>query len=440
MNILIVGSGAREHVIAQTFKRSHQSPTLFCCGTSLNPGLLSLTKDYWVGDITQAEAILTCAQQWEIDLAIIGPEAPLAQGVADRLWLAYIPTVGPKKALARIESSKGFARALMKQYQIPGLPRYQSFSTIQGANALLEALGEGNYVIKADGLMSGKGVRVAGEHLHSFAEALAFCEEIIAQGQTFIIEEKLVGQEFSFMCFCDGQSVVPMPLVQDHKRAYEGDKGPNTGGMGSYSDANHALPFLTDEEIAQAALINQAVITALNKECQDVYQGILYGSYIATASGVYVIEFNARFGDPEALNVLPLLVTDFVSLCDALVAGRLSPAHVSFLRKATVCKYIVPQGYPDNPIKNQVIDCSAVENKAQLYFAGVHASGNQLMLTGARSAACVGIADTLEEAEKLAETEISKISGPVFHRGDIGKSALIQSRMTFMKAIKTSCA
>lgn len=440
MNILIVGSGAREHVLAQTFKRSVQSPTLFCCGNTLNPGIMAITKDYWLGDVTNVEAVLKAAINWQISLAIIGPEAPLAQGLADALWAANIKTVGPKKKLAQIESSKGFARALMEKYAIPGLPRYQSFSEIAGAAAFLHELGENQYVIKVDSLMGGKGVKVGGEHLHSLPEALIFCQEIIASGQSFIIEEKLIGQEFSFMCFCDGERIIPMPLVQDHKRAFKGDKGPNTGGMGSYSDANHSLPFLTEVEVSEAAMINQQIISALTKECNDLYQGILYGSFIATARGIYVIEFNARFGDPEALNVLPLLNSDFVSLCEALVNSTLSHTHVAFLNRATVCKYAVPDGYPDAPIKNQVIDASGVENKSQLYYAGVQAVSENLLVNGARALAFVGIAESISAAEKIAEKEIASITGPLFHREDIGTAALIDARIAFMKQLKSACA
>lgn len=441
MNILIIGSGAREHAIAESLSRSPQLPHLFCCGNSFNPGIISLSNDFWVGDINHIPAVLTAAKNWAIDLAIIGPEAPLACGLADALWDSNIPTVGPKKNLAQIESSKAFARDLMEKYNIPGLPRYQKFSgDLKGVEAFLHELGDGNYVIKANGLMGGKGVKVAGDHLHSFTEALSFCTEILASGQSFIIEEKLIGQEFSLMCFCDGERVIPMPLVQDHKRAYENDEGPNTGGMGSYSDANHSLPFLTEEEVSTAAVINQRVIKALQDECQMTYQGILYGGFIATAKGIYVIEFNARFGDPEALNVLSLLESDLVSICQALVNGNLSHSHVSFAHLATVCKYVVPQGYPDHPIRNEVIDYSEVVDKNSLYLAGVNAIDNKLLITGSRTAAFVGVANTLAKAESMAEKEIKRIKGPLFHREDVGTAQLIEKRISFMAQLKASCA
>lgn len=437
MNILIVGSGAREHAIASALHRSKEQPHLFCCGTSLNPGIKQMAYNYWVGDITDVNAIVAIAKDWQIGLAIIGPEAPLEKGLADALWQAAIPTIGPRKKLAQIETSKGFARELMKKYHIPGLPKYQIFEKIEGIPAFLAQLGEGNYVVKANGLMGGKGVKVAGDHLHSIDEAIAYCKEIFAQGQTIVIEEKLIGQEFSLMCFCDGEHIIPMPIVQDHKRAFVDDKGPNTGGMGSYSDADHSLPFLSEEDMIGALKINEAIISALTREVNDKYIGILYGSFIATRDGVNVIEFNARFGDPEALNVLTILESDFVLLCQALVTGSLQFDLVKFAKQATVCKYAVPEGYPDKPVKDVVIDIAAVKNKSHLYLSSVNALDGKIFATGSRTAAYVGVADSISAAEEISEKEVCGIAGPLFHRPDIGTDRLIQYRIDEMRRLRS---
>jgi len=436
VNILIIGSGAREHAIAAALHRSSQHPHIFCYGTSVNPGIKQMAHQYRVGDITDVNAITHIAKEWQISLAIIGPEAPLEKGLADALWAIAIPTVGPKKKLAQIETSKGFARDLMTKYNIPGLPRYQIFHDMKEVDTFLHQLGEGQYVIKANGLMGGKGVKVAGDHLHSFAEAIAFCREILDAGQTFLIEEKLVGQEFSFMCFCDGKHIVPMPIVQDHKRAFVNDKGPNTGGMGSYSDVNHSLPFLTEEDVSQALHINEWVIKALSSELNERYMGVLYGSFIATQHGISVIEFNARFGDPEALNVLTILESDFVAICQAVVSGNLLTTPAQFAKQATVCKYAVPQGYPDTPIKDVIIDISAVKNKSHLYLAAVHAVDGQIYATGSRTAAYVGVADSIPAAEIISEKEVCGINGPLFHREDIGTEQLIQQRVDHMRRLR----
>lgn len=436
MNTLIIGSGAREHAIAKALGASQYKPSLFCCGTSHNPGIEVLTQAYWVGDITNTRQINVQAKQWQINLAIIGPEAPLEHGLADLLWSSGIPVIGPKKQLAQIETSKAFARDLMQKYKVPGLPKYRVFSSLNGIAEFLIELGEWGYVVKANGLMAGKGVKVAGDHLHSFDEALVYCSEIFEQGQTLVIEEKLIGQEFSFMCFSDGHTLIPMPLIQDNKRAYADDKGPNTGGMGSYSASDHSLPFLTDADVDSAFQINQRVVDALMTETNEPYKGIFYGGFIATASGVFVIEFNARFGDPESLNVLSILESDFGDLCLAISAGELAATPVQFARKATVCKYSVPEGYPDNPVRNVEIDISAVVNKNHLYLAAVNANQGILYATGSRTAAYVGVAESISDAEYIAEQEISRIKGPLFHRNDIGTADLINKRIDAMRKLR----
>lgn len=436
MNVLIVGSGAREHAIARALVASKQQPRLFCYGLTRNPGIEALVSEYELGSFCNVNAIVRFATRFDIQLAIIGSEAPLQAGVADALWSANIPTIGPKRALALIETSKSFARDLMKKYQIPGRPRYASFDCLdERLTAFIRGFKPQGYVIKADGLMGGKGVKVAGEHIHSEADALSYCEVILAHGQNILIEEKLIGQEFSLMCFSDGQTLIPMPLVQDHKRAYVGDKGPNTGGMGSYSLSNHRLPFLSESEYKQALHINQAVLEALKQEFKDPYIGVLYGSFIATRKGVFVIEFNARFGDPEAMNVLPILESDFLTLCQAMIAGCLEPEHAIFAHKATVCKYLVPDGYPEAPRKGFLLDFSTIPNAETLYFSSVHREGNQLFAAGSRTAAFVGIADTLTAAEQRAEQAISSVQGPLFYRKDIGTDALVEARIAQMQAI-----
>ncbi len=438
MNILIIGSGAREHAIANALHRSKPKPHIFCCGTSVNPGIKQMTHQYWVGDITDVSEIVKLAKDWQIGLVIIGPEAPLEKGLADVLWREAIPTIGPRKKLAQIETSKGFTRELMRKHNIAGLPQYKIFYEMAGAKEFLEVLGDANYVIKANGLMGGKGVKVAGDHLHSHIEALAFCQEILNLGMSFVIEEKLIGQEFSYMAFCDGEHILPMPVVQDHKRAFVNDEGPNTGGMGSYSDSNHSLPFLNENEVQAAFEINKAVFHALMADMNDKYIGVLYGSFIATRNGVYVIEFNARFGDPESLNVLTILESDFVKLCQAMVTGALKPSLVKFAPQATVCKYAVPDGYPDTPVKNALIDISAVKDKSHLYLASVDARDGKIYETGSRTAAYVGVADSIVAAEEISEREVSAIIGPLFHRADIGTERLLQRRMDDMRKLRSS--
>ncbi len=435
MNICIIGSGAREHAIARALTRSPQNPTLFCLGTNISPGIAELCDIFEVGAIEDPSVVVQFACENDINLAIIGPEAPLAKGVADILWEANIPCVGPKRNHAQIETSKGFTRNLLTKYNVPGGPDYRVFNSMEGVLEYLDFLGD-KYVVKYDGLMGGKGVKVAGDHLHSHDDALDYCRHLVKIGGSFVIEEKLIGEEFSLMSFCDGENLAHMIPVQDHKRAYEGDTGPNTGGMGSYSDKNHSLPFLTTEDIEEAQKINEATSEALRIEFKEGYKGILYGGFIATADGVKLIEYNARFGDPEAMNLLAVLSSDFVQICQRIVDGGLSQNHVSFTHKATVCKYTVPEGYPDSPIKGEPIEVSAVLDRDQLYYASVDVTSKGLVEAGSRTMAVVGVADTLSEAEAQAETEIARIKGPLFHRIDIGTQKLIQKRIDHMAELR----
>ena len=276
-----------------------------------------------------------------------------------------IPCVGPTKELARIESSKSFARRLLAKYGIPGNPRFRIFSGLNGIESWLRELG--GFVVKPDGLTGGKGVKVSGEHLRSIADAVVYCKEVLDEGHpSVVVEEKLDGEEFSLQSFCDGTHVVDMPVVQDHKRAHEGDTGPNTGGMGSYSCANHSLPFLSREDLGRASAINKLVAKALLEESGEPYKGILYGGFMATRDGVRLIEYNARFGDPEALNVLSLLRTDFADVCEAIIQGTLHKMRIRFEKLATVCKYVVPEGYPERPIKGEPIDWPRAAKLEQL--------------------------------------------------------------------------
>jgi len=299
----------------------------------------------------------------------------------------------------------------------------------------LNELGK-NYVVKYDGLAGGKGVKVAGDHLHSHDEALAYCKNMVDDGSDFVIEEKFVGQEFSLMSFCDGDNLKHMPAVQDHKRAYEGDEGPNTGGMGTYSDVNHGLPFLTDGDIAKAHAINTATAKALKDKFGEEYKGILYGGFMITSNGVKLIEYNARFGDPEAMNVLSLLESDFIDICIGIVNGTLDQVDVRFSNKATVCKYAVPEGYPDSPVKGEPIDVSGISNPDGLFYASVDIKNGQLVEAGSRTVAVVGMADTISDAEKLAENEVSSIKGPLFHRTDIGTDIIIQKRIDHINSLR----
>lgn len=438
-NILLVGNGAREHAMAEAIKRSKENPFLFSYMKANNPGIASLSKQIKLGSYSDLKAIVDFARDNKIEFAVIGPEDPLNNGVVDTLAASGIPAVGPTKSLARLETSKSFTRNLVSKYNIPGNPQFKVFTDLAGVEAFLNEL-EG-IVIKPDGLTGGKGVLVQGDHFATRQEALTLCKQILSESPSLIVEEKFDGEEFSMQCLCDGKTVVATPLVQDHKRRFEGDKGPNTGGMGSYSSANHSLPFLKPEDAATGLAITQKVAEALLMETGSPYKGVMYGGFIATKNGVKLLEYNARFGDPEAMNILPLLKTDFAEICRHIIKGTLHELKIEFEAKATVCKYIVPKGYglpadhPDAASSRAKIEIGEA-GKARLYYASVDQKEDGLYLSSSRAIGILGIADTLEEAEKIAQNGVKAIRGPVAYRTDIGTRELIQKRIDHMQKIR----
>ncbi len=440
MRVLLVTSSARGHAIADALSRSPQKPEIIAISPSRNPGIRKLAKEQHVMDIMDFDAVLALAKKSKVDFAVIGPDDPIGSGLADALETIGIPSVAPKKSLARIESSKGFTRQLLTKYDIDVSPKYRVFTSKDAADirTYIENDLEGNYVVKYDGLKGGKGVKISGEHLSTIDEGVAYAEECIEEGGQVVLEEKLIGIEFSLISFVSGTQVVDTPAIQDHKRAYEGDAGPNTGGMGTYSDADHSLPFLTKEDLAAAHEINMRVAEALQKECGEPYKGFLYGGFIAVKDGVRLIEYNARLGDPEALNILPLLSSDFVAICQAIIIGELTDNLVRFEKKATVCKYITPEGYPKNKDqRGETVTFPDMPANARLYFGDIAENDDgTLRLGGSRTAGIVGIADTIEEAEKIAQSLCEQVKGPVRFRNDIGTTKLISQRISAMKDLR----
>lgn len=435
MNILLVGNGAREHVIAETLQKSRHNPQIFAFGKTKNPGIFSIAVEYGLGDVSDLDVLGQFITGKNIDFAFIGPENPLEAGVADFLAEHDIPCIGPTKLLAQLESSKSFTRNLLQKYNVPGNPAYGVFSDLDELRKFIVNEIPDQFVVKADQLCGGKGVKVQGDHFATAEEGIDFAQECIAAVGKVVIEEKLVGQEFSLMTFADGKSVAHLNTVQDHKRAFEGDKGPNTGGMGSYSYPDK-LPFLSDNDLADAHEMSLRTMEVLQEEVGGEFKGIIFGGYMLTSTGVKIIEYNARFGDPEVMNLLPVLETDLVDICLAMIEGRLSEIEVKMAPKATVCKYVVPEGYPDNPTKGEIVTVDEnYQTDAKLYYASIDQKDDGLYLGGSRSLAYVGIADDIFEAEQIAEDAVTNaVKGPVFHRKDIGTKELINQRMEMVSA------
>lgn len=429
MKVLVVGGGGREHAIARALSRN-SDVKIFSVMANPNPGIAGLAEKVLHESETNLGKVLGFALENRVDSAIIGPEAPLEVGIVDLLEEGGIPCVGPSRAAARLETSKAFCRSLMAGHGIAGCPKYRVFGDAEEAVEFIREY-DGDLAIKPVGLSGGKGVRIMGEHLDQAGAA----EYVRHLGKDIILEERLIGEEFTLQAFVDGSHLVPMPLVQDHKRAYPGDTGPNTGGMGSYSLPDHMLPFVSRETYEEALQIMRGVVNAMKVEGAP-YKGILYGQFMNTRTGPQVIEFNARFGDPEAMNVLSLLESDLAGIVTRLIEGKLSSADVRFAPFATVCKYLVPEGYPESPKEGEPLEIGDYGD-AILYYANVTRKGGHFCTASSRTLAFVGMAETLEEAERIAETAASSVKGTVRHRSDIGTADLLRQRIAHMKEITT---
>jgi phosphoribosylamine--glycine ligase len=429
MKVILVGNGAREHAIAS---RLAPDCELYSVMSKKNPAIAALSREYWVCDIENPDSVAKAIAGKSFDLGFASPDAALAAGISD-LLAKSMAVASPSKAASRIEWDKSFMRSLMSRHNIPGAPENALVRTLDEAVKIMRDLGQ--VAIKPLGLTGGKGVKVSGDHFTEESDGLSYAGSLIKKDGAALIEEKLVGEEFTFQAFSDGSKISAMPPVQDYKRAFEGETGPNTGGMGSYTSGKN-LPFLEETDLEQATMILQATINALKKEGTP-FRGILYGQFMATSSGPRVIEFNARFGDPEAMNVLSLLEN---SLCDAFLGmADSSLKKTSFSEDSTVVKYLVPKGYPDNPLKDAEVHVRLPElekSGASAYYASVYEKDGKIYTSSSRSFGILGRARTVEEAERIAESGCGAFSGPLWHRSDIGTKELIWQKVSRMKALR----
>ncbi len=433
--VLLVGGGGREHAVGRALADS--DATLYACAGNRNPGIARLAEGFETLDTTNPTAVRSYAEDVDATLAVIGPEAPLQAGVADALDDAGVYAFGPQEAEARIETDKAFQRRFMQEHDIPGCPDFETFEDMDAACEYIDEY-DGDLVVKPAGLTGGKGVRVMGEQVTA-EEAKEYIRS--SEYERIVLEERLIGEEFTIQAFVANGELRVTPAVQDHKRAYEGDSGPNTGGMGAYSDASLELPFMSEAEYNEAVDVLRATVDSL-----DGYKGILYGQFMLTTDGINVVEFNARFGDPEAMNTLPVLNTD---LLDVLVAAREDESlpKLSFSPRATVCKYAVPDGYPTDPEAGAKVtiddeDVARVADEhgdgdALLYYASVDERDDGIYTTTSRSFAVVGVAETITDAEKIADAAIREAGEDGLRvRHDIGKPDLVQQRIDHMAELR----
>ncbi len=427
--VLLVGGGGREHAIARAIVGSDHDADLYACASNKNPGIDRLAAAYETLDENDPNAVVEYAESVDATLAMIGPESPLDSGVTDALDDAGIYTFSPRQSEAQLECDKSFQRKFMTEHGIPGTPEFAVFENVEAACEYVEMY-EGDVAVKPHGLTGGKGVRVTGDQLTK-AEAVEYMRD--SGWDNWVIEERLIGEEFTVQAFVADGDLRTTPAVQDHKRAYEGDEGPNTGGMGSYSDAVDPLPFMNEADYADAVGIMEDVVDAM-----PAYKGVLYGQFMLTAEGPKVVEFNARFGDPEAMNTLPVLETDFLDVLLAAREGEDLP-ELEFSGQATVCKYAVPEGYPTDPeggTKIAVDEESAGD--ALLFYASVDAREDGIYTTTSRSFAVVGVADSIAEAESIAEDALDAAGEGLRIRHDIGTADLVERRVEHMSELRRS--
>jgi phosphoribosylamine--glycine ligase len=424
--ILLVGGGGREDAVARRIVESGSQ--LFSALKNRNPSIISLSTDTLITDELNHSAILEFALRKGVDLAFIGPDPVLDTPLADTLISRGIRVASPTRLAARIETSKAYMRELLSRYEIPGNIEYHEAKSVQDLREMILD-STADYAVKPTGLTGGKGVKVMGIHLETRQDAFQYAKEVLERDGIVLLEEKISGEEFSQMVFTDGTHIMPMPLAQDFKRAYEGDVGPNTGGMGSITDSDHLLPFIDSGTRERALQIISSVINAMRSEGNE-FRGIMYGQFMKTPHGPRVIEINARFADPEGINVLSISSGNFTEMLYSIADGNLRKS-VDFRNSATVLKYVVPVGYGTAPRPGKLeIERNFENENLKVYYAAVSGTRENVVMSSSRALAVVGIANHIWDASDIVESGLKKIHGEYYVRHDIGTRDMIQKKIS----------
>ncbi|NLC44065.1 MAG: phosphoribosylamine--glycine ligase [Clostridiales bacterium] len=425
MKVLVVGGGGREHAIVWKLSQSPRISKLYCAPG--NGGIASLAQCVDI-EATDIEGILNFAIEQEIDLTVVAPDDPLAMGLVDKLQGKGLRAFGPTQKAAIIESSKVFSKELMKKYRIP-TPEYQSFQKYDDAIAFLDKISF-PVVIKADGLALGKGVIIATsrEEAEKALADMLLENKFGEAGKRVLIEEFITGPEVSILAFTDGESYIPMVSSQDHKRAYDKDEGPNTGGMGAFSPSPHYTPEVA--EYVEKNIIEPS-IQAMAEEGR-AFQGVLYFGLMLTSSGPKVLEYNARFGDPETQVVLPRLKTDLLEIMEAIIDKKLDEIDIQWDERAAVCVVLASEGYPGSYEKGVPIEIKEENDQTFLFHAGTRKTEQGYVTNGGRVLGITALGNDMEDAVESVYHNIESVYFEGMHyRKDIGKKAVAVEMLKF---------
>lgn len=423
MKILVVGQGGREHALVWKLAQSSGVEKIFCAPGNAGTALQAENVNIAVDDIGR---LMSFAKHNQVDLTVVGPEVPLVAGIVDEFQAQGLKIFGPTKAAARLEGSKAFSKDIMKKAGVP-TAAYKTFTRLEEAHAYIDALEEGPLVVKADGLAAGKGVHVCNTKAEAAKAAASMLknDEFGVAGRKIVIEECLEGQEVSILAIVDGDTIVPLETSQDHKRAKDGDRGPNTGGMGAYSLANLVTDAIMDDIVRHILVPTVHTMRVLGHP----FSGVLYAGLMLTSNGPRVLEYNVRFGDPEAQPVLMRLNSDLAQVLSLAASGRLAELEgLEWDSRPAVCVVMASEGYPEKYEKGRVIDGlgdAGMLPETQVFHAGTKSKDMQVLNDGGRVLGVTALGTTLADAKAAAYLAVSKIQWQgSWYRSDISDKAV----------------
>lgn len=440
--VLVVGSWAKEQISIENLS-GNPKVEIFSYMDTRNPGIIPQVKGYHIGSLKDIHSIVRYAKEQEIELVIITTASPLSMGLVDALEAGRILTFGPVRLAARLESDKEFTRRLLQKYMPSAVPQFEVFEDTRSAIEYAEKL-NWQVAVKPIGLTEGLGVRVFGEQLKDENDLKDYIGQVINNriggSARVIIEEKLEGEEFTVQCFVHGKHILSTPAVQDFKKLLPGERGPNTASMGSYSQQGHLLPFMEEEDYEKALEIIRETLEGFRKETGKTCSGFLYGQFMLTASGVKLIEYNFRPGDPEWINTIMVLKNNLLDIIMGLFQGE--EQELYFENQATVCKYVVPEGYPERLDLNLDVNLNEeaiwkIQGLKYYYSCGLDNKG-KLNVGTERGIAFVARAPTIEDANEKVERAISLVDGEFYYRKDIGTKDLIDSKVEHVNRLRRS--